>query len=314
MKKKNIHKEDRVLTLQNRGEEPTGLMQLAMDVLKDVKRNDVKKWLKYGHFSLNGRTVKAFDEPVNPGEEVLLNLTRPWPQFNNPDIKIVYEDDDLIVIEKGYGLLSVATHSKKKEKNAYDILRSYVKSVDPKNKLWVVHRLDRHTTGLMMFAKSERANDILRHNWNNIILQRNYVALLEGYPEYERGYMKSYLTENAQHKMYSTDVPGEGRLAVTHYDTIRRGNGYTLMRFSLDTGRKNQIRVHAADMGHPIAGDTKYGAQTDPIKRLALHAETLRFAHPITKKDMNFRCEVPRSFYKPLNARNKSNNDEYRQV
>jgi len=141
-----------------------------------------------------------------------------------------------------------------------------------RNKLWVVHRLDRHTTGLMMFAKSERANEVLRHNWNNIILERLYVAVLEGYLEHDKGFVKSRLTENSRFVVYSTDVPGEGRLAVTHYEVIGRGNGYTLARFSLDTGRKNQIRVHASDLGHPIAGDRKYGAKTSPVNRLALHA------------------------------------------
>ena len=303
MRNKKITKEDRVLRLRNEGDEPRGLMEFALGEVRDAKRNDVKKWLKYGHFTLNGHVTRAFDAKVNPGDEVALNFSRPWPQFNNRDIQIVYEDDDVIVINKSYGLLSVATHSKKKEKNAYDILRDYVKSVDRRNKLWVVHRLDRHTTGLMMFAKSEEANEVLRHNWNNMILQRNYIALLEGYPEREKGYIKSYLAENSRHEMYSTDVPGEGRLAVTNYETLRRANGYTLTRFSLDTGRKNQIRVHASEMGHPIAGDTKYGASTDPIGRLALHAETLRFAHPITKKDMHFTSEVPKSFSRPLNKK-----------
>ena len=299
-KNKKQYTGDRVLTLQNRNEEPVGLMDLVMTVLTDVKRNDVKKWLRYGHLTVNGRVAKAFDTPVSPDDEVRLNLTRPWPIFNNKHVKIVYEDDDVIVIDKAYGLLSVATNSKKKTENAYDIVRDYVKSADPRNKLWVVHRLDRHTTGLMMFAKSERANDVLRHNWNNIILERLYYAVVEGYLERESGYIKSYLTEDDRHNVFSTDVPGEGRIAVTNYEVEKKGNGYSLTRFSLDTGRKNQIRVHASEMGHPIAGDKKYGAQTDPIKRLALHAATLRFAHPITKKDMHFKSEVPFSFYKTV--------------
>lgn len=264
--------------------------------MKDAKRNDVKKWLRYGHLTVEGRVAKAFDTPVAPGAEVLLNLTRPFPVFRHQRIELVYEDDDVLVINKGYGMLSVGTQSKKREENAYDIMRAYVKSVDPRNKLWVVHRLDRHTTGLMMFAKSEQAHEVLRHNWNNIILERLYVAVLEGYLEQDKGFVKSRLAENSQFVVYSTDVPGEGRLAVTHYEVMARGNGYTLAHFSLDTGRKNQIRVHASDIGHPIAGDRKYGAKTSPINRLALHAQTLRFAHPITKKDMNFQSPVPREF------------------
>lgn len=303
MRNQKKYKEDRILTIRNRGEENVGLMDLLMSSLTDVKRNDVKKWMHYGHITINGNVAKAFDAPVTPEDEVLLNLTRPWPVFNHRLIQIVYEDEDVLVIHKGYGMLSVGTHSRKKEENAYDIMRAYVKSIDPRNKLWVVHRLDRHTTGLMMFAKSERAHDILRHNWNNLILERLYYAVLEGYPDQDKGYIKSYLAEDSRHNVFSTEEPGMGRLAVTNYEVERRKNGYSLVRFSLDTGRKNQIRVHASEMGHPIAGDRKYGAQTDPIKRLALHAATLRFAHPITKKDMHFQSAVPTAFYKPLNIR-----------
>lgn len=301
---------DRILTLQNRGTEPAGLMQVVMESLPDARRNDVKKWLKYGHLTVNGKISKAFDTPVGKDDKVELNLTRPWPVFNHKLVEIVYEDDDVIVINKAYGLLSVATYSKKREENAYDIVRDYVKSVNPANKLWVVHRLDRHTTGLMMFAKSEKAHDVLRHNWNNLILERLYYAVLEGYLEQDRGYIKSHLAEDTLHKVYSTQMPGAGRLAVTNFEVERRGGGYTLARFSLDTGRKNQIRVHASEMGHPIAGDRKYGAQTDPVNRLALHAATLRFAHPITRKDMHFRSEVPASFYRALKRKPQNSNKE----
>lgn len=296
---------DRILTFFNKGEGSVGLMEFIAQSMPDAKRNDIKKWLRYGHLMVNGTVARAFDAPVDPGSEVALNITRPFPVFHHPRIDLVYEDDDVMVINKGYGMLSVGTASKKKEENAYDIMREYVKNVDPRNKLWVVHRLDRHTTGLMMFAKSEKAHDVLRHNWNNIILERLYVALLEGYLEEDKGFVKSRLAENSQFVVYSTDTPGEGRLAVTHYEVVGRGNGYTLAKFSLDTGRKNQIRVHAADMGHPIAGDRKYGASSSPINRLALHAQTLRFAHPVTKKDMNFNSPVPSEFGAVIRGRKK---------
>ena len=304
-KKRFPYREDRVLRFVNKGDEIQPLMSFVTQMMPDAKRNDIKKWLRYGHLMVGGVVMTAFDAPVAPSEEVALNLTRPFPVFHHPRIQIIYEDDDVLVINKGYGLLSVGTNSHTREENAYDIMREYVKNVDPRNKLWVVHRLDRHTTGLMMFAKSERANEVLRHNWNNIILERLYVAVLEGYLEQDKGYVKSRLAENSQFVVYSTDAPGEGRLAVTHYEVMGRGNGYTLAHFSLDTGRKNQIRVHAADMGHPIAGDRKYGAQTSPINRLALHAQTLRFAHPVTKKDMNFQSPVPREFTGVIRGRKK---------
>lgn len=289
-------KEDRIFTWENRGEEATPLMEFVEARRPDSKRNDIKKWMKYGHLKVNGNVTRNFDAPVEPGAIVEFNATRPYPVFKHPRIEIVYEDDDVIVINKGYGLLSVSTLSHKNEDNAYDIVRNYVKQVNPMNKLFIVHRLDRDTSGLMMFAKSEEAQDVLRHNWNNMILERLYVAVLEGYLEDNKGFVKTRLAENSQFVVYSTDNPDEGKLAVTHYEVLGRGNGYTLAQFSLDTGRKNQIRVHAKELGHPIAGDKKYGASKSPLHRLALHARTLRFAHPITRKDMNFETPIPPKF------------------
>ncbi|MBD5329431.1 MAG: RluA family pseudouridine synthase [Bacteroides sp.] len=287
---------DRIMTYINRGQEPVPLMEFVTSVRPDSKRNDMKKWLKFGHLMVNGTVTTAFDAPVEPGTEVKLNLSRPFPVFRHPRIQIVYEDDDVIVINKGYGLLSVAAQNEKKEINAYDIVRNYIKEVNPRNKLFIVHRLDRDTSGLMMFAKSPEAQETLRHNWNNMILERLYVAVLEGYLDQDQGYVKSRLAENSQYVVYSTDNPDEGRIAVTHYKVLGRGNNHTLAQFSLDTGRKNQIRVHASDLGHPISGDKKYGAKHSPLHRLALHAQTLRFAHPITRKDMYFESPVPQKF------------------
>lgn len=287
---------DKIFNWVNKGEDTLSLMDFVMQMRPDSKRGDIKKWMKFGHLKVNGIISTGFDTPVAPGMEVLFNQSRPFPVFRHPRIEIVYEDDDVIVINKGYGLLSVATQSHKKEDNAYDIIRNYIKEVDPSNKLFIVHRLDRDTSGLMMFAKSEQAQEVLRHNWNNMILERLYVAVLEGYLDNEKGYVKSRLVENSQFVVYSTDDPEEGKLAVTHYEVVGKGNGYTLAQFSLDTGRKNQIRVHAHDLGHPIAGDKKYGATHSPIHRLALHARTLRFAHPITRKDMNFETPIPPKF------------------
>lgn len=295
-RRRQQHIGDRIMTFSNRGETPVGLMEFITGVRPDSPRNDIKKWLKYGHLMINGYVTTAFDAPVEPGAEVRLNLSRPFPIFRHPRVKLVYEDDDVIVIEKGYGLLSVGAQNHKKEINAYDIVRNYVKECDPRNKLFIVHRLDRDTSGLMMFAKSAEAQEVLRHNWNNIILERLYVAVLEGYLEQESGFVKSRLTENSEYVVYSTDDPNEGRVAVTHYRVLDRGNNLTLAEFSLDTGRKNQIRVHASDLGHPITGDKKYGAKRSPLHRLALHARTLRFAHPITRRDMYFQTPIPSAF------------------
>lgn len=291
---------DRIMRRENRGEESVGLMDFAFSMLPDAKRGDIKKWLKFNHFAINGRVQNAFDAPVAPGDTVELNFTRPFVVFSNPRLKIVYEDDDIIVVDKGYGLLSVGTDSSKKSnvETAYSILREYVKSIHPSNKIFIVHRLDRDTSGLMIFAKNIEAKENLQHNWNNMVLERKYVALLDGEMEEQSGVIRTHLAETSQHEVYSTEGGEGGKLAVTRYRVRKKGKGHTLAEFSLDTGRKNQIRVHARDLGCPIVGDKKYGNGSGPLHRLALHAETLRFAHPITKMDMNFTSPVPSQFYK----------------
>ena len=291
---------NRIMRRENREGQSMGIMEFAFRMLPDAKRGDIKKWLKYNHFAVNGRVVNAFDSPVAPGDVVELNFTRPFAVFSHPRLRIVYEDDDILVVEKGYGLLSVGTDSSKKSKveTAYSILRDYVKSVHPSNKIFIVHRLDRDTSGLMIFAKNIEAKENLQHNWNNMVLERKYVALLDGELEEQSGVIRTHLAETSQHEVYSVAGGEEGKLAVTRYKVRKKGKGHTLAEFSLDTGRKNQIRVHAHDLGCPITGDKRYGNGSGPLHRLALHAETIRFAHPITREDMNFTSPVPSQFYK----------------
>ncbi|MDE5843315.1 MAG: RluA family pseudouridine synthase [Muribaculaceae bacterium] len=296
---------DRILARQNRSQLTEGLLSFVADQFKDTPRNDHKKWLKFGHIMINGVVTTQFDAPVEPGDWVEINVTRPYVVFRNPRMQLVYEDDDVIVVNKGYGLLSVGTGNAKKEATAYNILKDYVKDVDPRQKIFVVHRLDRATSGLMMFAKSPEAQEAMQHNWNNMVLERRYVAVLEGNLKQDEGIIRSYLGETSRFEVYSSNEPGEGlRLATTRYKVLGRGNGYTLVEFSLDTGRKNQIRVHAKELGHPIAGDRKYGAKSSPINRLALHARTLRFAHPVTRKDMRFETPIPAKFLKMTGGAN----------
>ena len=303
---KRIFREDRILKWTNETGEPRQLLEFVIEKLKDKSRTDLKAWLRHGHFRIDGTVQTAFDAPVAPGANVEVNISRPFVVLRNPRLQLVYEDDDVIVINKGYGLLSVGTQSHKKEESAYDILREYVKRQDPRNKLYVVHRLDRDTSGLMMFAKTEDAQETLRHNWNNMVLDRLYVALLEGYVKEDSGFMKSRLAENSQFVVYSTENPDEGKLALTRFNVIKRANGLSLVEFSLDTGRKNQIRVHASEMGHPISGDHKYGAKESRLHRLCLHARTLRFAHPITRKDMRFELPVPSRFLQAVKTTDSS--------
>lgn len=289
--------EDRVVTRLNTGQETVALLPLLQQALPQMPRTRLKSMLKYGHIRVQGGSGETrHDTPVEPGQSVEINLTRPFVTFSHPRLKLVYEDDDIIVVNKGYGLLSMGTPSSRKDITAYSILKSYVKQVNPLNKLFIVHRLDRDTSGLMMFAKSQEAKESMQHNWNNMVLERCYVAVVEGIMEETSGVVRSYLDETSQYEVYSTHEKGKGQLAVTRYKVIGRGGGYSMVEFSLDTGRKNQIRVHAHDLGHPIVGDRKYGAVSSPIHRLALHARTLRFAHPVTRKYMSFELPVPARF------------------
>lgn len=273
----------------------TTLMQALEEKLKDHKRTAIKAMLKYGQVTVNTMPTSQFDTPLSEGDSVSVNFTRPFVIFRNPRIKLVYEDNDIIVINKGSGILSVST-DKVKEGTAYSALRDYLKQKDPRLMLFVVHRLDRDTSGLMMFAKSVEAKEAMQHNWNNMVLGRKYVAVVEGRVEQPEGVVKSYLAETSQFEVYSTQNPEEGQLAITRYKRLKANGNYSLMELELDTGRKNQIRVHMKDIGHPIAGDRKYGAKASPIHRLALHARTLHFAHPITKKEMLFETPIPAKF------------------
>ena len=270
------------------------LLEFLIEAMPQRKRTAIKALLAHNQVAVNGVPITQFDTELHAGDEVKVNLSREFKVFYNRRLKIVYEDDDIIVVNKGYGLLSMG-NDKVKDGTAYSILRDWLKWKDPRNKIFIVHRLDRDTSGLMVFAKTMEAKERLQHNWNNMVLSRKYLAVVEGQPEPAEGTVRSYLAENSRYEVYSTQNPDEGQLAVTRYRTLKSRNGFSLMEVELDTGRKNQIRVHMKDLGHPITGDRRYGAGSSPIHRMALHAQTLRFVHPITRKDMIFTTPVPPS-------------------
>ena len=278
-----------------RNEEETTLLQCLEQKLSDHKRSSLKAMMKYGQVAVNGVPTSQFDVTVQPGDEMSVNFTRPFVTFSHPRIRLVYEDDDIIVVHKGSGILSVGTDNRS-DGTAYSIVRNYLKNKDPHLKLFIIHRLDRDTSGLMMFAKNIEAKEAMQHNWNNMVLSRTYVAVVEGKVEEESGTVRSYLAETSQYEVYSTQNPEEGQLAITRYKRLDCRHGYSLMELSLDTGRKNQIRVHMKDLGHPIVGDRKYGAKSSPLRRMALHARTLRFVHPVTRKDMLFETPITSRF------------------
>lgn len=270
------------------------LLDFLFQTLKDQSKTTVKSLLAHKQIIVNNRATTQFDAALKPGDQVIVAFDRNSKPFSHTMLDIVYEDDSLIVINKMSGLLSMATE-RDKEKTAYHILSNYVKQRDPRNHIFIIHRLDKETSGLMMFAKNPKVQEILQKNWNEAVIERKYVAVIEGYPGKECDTIKSYIAENSAFIVHRADSM-TGKLAITNYKTLRSNNRYSLVELDLETGRKNQIRVHMQEIGHPVAGDKKYGAKTNPINRLALHAFILHFLHPVTHQEMKFETPIPAKF------------------
>ncbi len=271
--------------------EATELLSFLLESLKNKSRNDVKNLLKNKQVLVDSHAISQFNHPLEKGSKVQILWKKPIENIKYSGLTIVFEDEYLIVIEKDAGLLSIATE-KQKDKTAYSILSSHVKRQNPSNRIFIVHRLDRDTSGLMMFAKSEKIQQLLQENWGESIDERTYLALVEGMVEQESGTITSFLLESKARVVYSNHQSEEGQKAITHYKVLQKNKKYSLLEVSLETGRKNQIRVHAKDIGHCVVGDKKYGATSDPIKRLGLHAWVLAFKHPITKLDLRFETPI----------------------
>ncbi|MGL5637453.1 MAG: RluA family pseudouridine synthase [Bacteroidales bacterium] len=289
-KKKNPGKE---LCFQVR--EASELMTFLMKMFPGKSRNSVKSLLSHKQIRVNKQTVSQFNFALNAGDWVFVGE----PSHRKPIVKglqIVYEDRDVIVVDKEAGVLSIAT-DKEKKLTAYSTLSSYVKAEDPRNRIFVLHRLDRDTSGLMMFAKSQQVQEKMQKNWDKMVTERTYLAVVEGSLEKREDTISSYMWENKKSmKMHSSKDPDDGELAVTHYRTIKWNDSFSMLQVKLDTGKKNQIRVHMQEIGHPIVGDDKYGSKMNPIRRMGLHACELAFIHPTTGKEMYFSTPVPKKF------------------
>ena len=234
---------------------------------------------------------------LKAADSVVINSTRGNVELVHPKLRIIFEDSDLIVVEKKEGLLTVTT-GRESETTAFLILKNYVKKSSTRNKIYTVHRLDRETSGVILFAKHSDAQHILRDNWHEIVTKRVYVAVVEGKVEKESDRIVSWLTENEiSLKISSSRTDNGGKEAITNYRVIKSNDEFSLLEIELETGRKNQIRVHMESIGHPIVGDRKYGSTTT-IGRLALHARVLEFYHPMTSEPLHFETPVPREFLK----------------
>ena len=273
-------------------EQPCTLFPFIQSVQQNLSRNKVKSQLVHRQVLVNGLPVTQFDAPLQTGDEVVVLSGKGREMLRHPMLRIVWEDDDLIVIDKRNGLLSMGT-DKERTKTAYHILSDYLKREDPRNRLFILHRLDRETSGLMMFAKNQQVQELLQRHWSEWVTDRRYVAVAEGQFPQREGVIEAALSQNRQCKMF---VDGAGEHAVTRYRVLSQGETYALVELTLDTGKKNQIRAHLEYLGHPVAGDKKYGAHGNPGGRVCLHARVLQFRHPITGQEMLFSTRVPELF------------------
>jgi 23S rRNA pseudouridine1911/1915/1917 synthase len=269
-----------------------------IDYLKDsgYTRTRLKQLLRHRAIEVNGEVVKNLDHPLREGDAISLRKDKKESKvIPSMGIKIVYEDDAVIVIEKPAGVLTIASEAEK-TKTVYYQLNGFLTQRAPRarERIFIVHRLDRDTSGLMVFAKNLAVKRILQGSWKKV--EKRYYAIVEGTPERKEGEIESRLRETKSLKVYSDRHSDEAKPAKTKYRVLTQSREYALLDVILETGRKNQIRVHLADIGHPVAGDKKYGARTNPIRRLGLHAYLLSFTHPVTGKPMRFESTMPNRF------------------
>lgn len=274
---------------------PTELLAFLFAEWPEVKKKQVRTWLKFRAVTVNDTPVTQFDHPLRPGDVVAIR-TGDAPARKADfasELQIRFEDASLIVVEKPAGLLSIATESER-ERTAYHELTEYLRDAPTRRRerVWIVHRLDRETSGLMVFAKTAAAKSVLQQAWD--AAEKLYQAVVEGSPPAERGTFESHLNETSPSKVFSAPPSERTRHAITHYRVLARGRGRTLVELRLGTGRRHQIRVQLADAGCPVIGDAKYGAKSDPAKRIALHACGLAFHHPSTQKPMRFDSPLPK--------------------
>ena len=296
-----------------RVEAATELMPFLLSKLGGMTRTSVKQLLSQRRVTVNAGIQTRHDTPLKAGDVVQVLQGRGNVELRHPKLRIIYEDDALIIVEKKNGLLTVPYNPKSSEMTAYSILKEYVKKESKRNTVHVVHRLDRETSGVLVFAKSPELQEYMRTYWRQLVTKRTYVALVEGHFEKKEGTITTWLTEDPHTGMvYSSPKDDGGQKAVTHYKVLKEleaGLGspdlaISLLELNLETGRTNQIRVHAQSIGHPVVGDRKYGHGNEysPVDRLCLHAKVLEFIHPMTEKKVRFEAATPKEMLRPFNA------------
>ena len=291
------------------------LMPFLLSKLGGMTRTSVKQLLSQRRVTVNAGIQTRHDTPLKVGDVVQVLQGRGNVELRHPKLRIIYEDDALIIVEKKNGLLTVPYNPKSSEMTAYSILKEYVRKESKRNTVHVVHRLDRETSGVLVFAKSPELQEYMRTYWRQLVSKRTYVALVEGRLEKKEGTITSWLTEDQQTMMvYSSQTDNGGQKAITHYKVVKESAmpsaeqdlaaEYSLVELNLETGRTNQIRVHMQSIGHPVVGDRKYGNgnESSPVDRLCLHAKVLEFIHPMTEKKVRFEAAAPKEMLRMFNS------------
>ncbi|HRZ86608.1 MAG TPA: RluA family pseudouridine synthase [bacterium] len=273
---------------------PTTLLAFLKTVYPDSSNNTLKQILENDRAYVNGTVCRIGKRPLNEGDvvEIGKKVLRPL----HPSLKLVHEDKDLIVIEKPEGLLTIGT-DKEKERTVYAYLYDYVKGKDPHGRIFIVHRLDEGTSGLLMVARNKEAQEIMKRQFAAREVERRYIAVAEGIFKQKKGTIAGYLYEDPRLKVHMSNDPGKGEKAVTRYSILKEINGRSIVDVELETGKRAQIRVQLAFIGHPIVGDIKYGAETDPHERIMLHAYRLSFNHPTSGEKLTFESKPPSEFF-----------------
>ena len=297
----------------------TTLLELMQAKLGGMSVTSIKQLLRARRVQVNGAITTRGDQALNAGDEVTILSQAGTTTLHHPKLSLVYEDDYLLVVNKKQGLLTVPTNPDSAETTALSILKAYVRRQHPRNNVYVVHRLDRETSGLLVFAKTPQLQEYMRTYWRQLVTKRTYIALAEGIFAEPKGTITTWLTEDKRNAMvYSSPVDDGGQKAVTHYEVLgtrciepAKGSAnipaaamvdgkicLSLVALNLETGRTNQIRVHLASIGHPVVSDRKYGHGNSfaPVDRLCLHARILEFIHPATEQVVHFETPVPKEF------------------
>ena len=284
--------------VSNSGTLQKSLLEALEILVPGAARRTLRQMLSQRRISLNGKICVNARHPVEQGDNLEIGAADVAAKLPY-GLEVIFEDNDIIVVHKPVNLLTVATEGER-ERTVYACLRAWLKERNPGNKLFVIHRLDKFASGVLVFAKSERVQSLMKGIFQRHDIQRKYWAIVEGLVNKNQGTVQSYLAENRLMRMSSTDDRMHGKLAVTHFRVLRRIRNVSSLEVTLETGRKNQIRVHLSEMGHPIVGDRAYGCTKDPLKRLGLHAFHLSFQHPVTEKTMLFQTEPPPEFVRFL--------------